>query len=699
MKRLVLVAIALLGACGDNDHPGTPGIVVTAAPGLQTTETGGDALFMVALAGEPHADVVIPLHSSDIAEGTVGPDALTFHVADFDQPQAVRAVGVDDDLIDGTRPYKVILDPAQSKDTRYNGMDADDVDLTNLDDDVAGIAVTPITALVTSEDGGQAQFSLSLAAEPAVPVTIALASSNTGEGTVDPASVTFTPAAWNEAKTITVTGVDDALTDGDQTYTIITTTQTEDPNFAAIDPQDVALVNKDNDTGSIVVSPTSGLHTTEAGGTDSFTVVLGSQPIADVTIDVASSDTTEGTVSTATLTFTAGNWNVPQTVVVTGVDDAIADGDIAYTITLAPAQSTDPAYSGKDPGDVSAVNVDDDTPGILVTPTGGLVTTEAGGQASFTVVLTTQPTADVTIDLSSSDATEGTVQPASLTFTAANWNQAQSVVVTGVNDALTDGDIAYTIVTAPAVSADAIYGGLDAADVSVTNIDDDIAGFVIDPASDLVVSELGDTDTTTVRLTIAPTANVTIAVTSSDLTEGTVTPASLTFTPANWSVPQTITVKGVDDALADGNIQFFIQLAPAVSTDARYGGLDPADVSVTNIDNETPQVYVKTRHILKTNEFGLQARFKMQLTIRPTASVTCPIASSDPTEGIVAPLTVTFTPQNFAQLQTVTVTGVDDTIKDGDILYTIQLGACTSTDAAYSGIDPPDPLAINKDND
>jgi hypothetical protein len=44
---------------------------------------------MVALAGQPHADVVIPLHSSDIAEGTVGPDALTFHPEDFDQPQAV----------------------------------------------------------------------------------------------------------------------------------------------------------------------------------------------------------------------------------------------------------------------------------------------------------------------------------------------------------------------------------------------------------------------------------------------------------------------------------------------------------------------------------------------------------------------------------------------------------------------------------
>ena len=51
------------------------------------------------------------------------------------------------------------------------------------------------------------------------------------------------------------------------------------------------------------------------------------------------------------------------------------------------------------------------TAGITVSPTSGLVTTEAGGTATFTVVLTSQPTADVTIGLTSSDTTEGTVSP------------------------------------------------------------------------------------------------------------------------------------------------------------------------------------------------------------------------------------------------------------------------------------------------
>src|SRR2546422_738762 len=119
--------------------------------------------------------------------------------------------------------------------------------------------------------------------------------------------------------------------------------------------------------------------------------------------------------------------------------------------------------------DVAVTNTDYDTAGITVIPTSGLTTTEGGGTATFTVVLTSQPTANVTIGLSSNDLTEGTVAPVSLTFTTANWNAAQTVTVTGVDDLVQDGNIAYSIVTAPAVSSDGDYNNMNASDVSVTN--------------------------------------------------------------------------------------------------------------------------------------------------------------------------------------------------------------------------------------
>ena len=296
-------------------------------------------------------------------------------------------------------------------------------------------------------------------------------------------------------------------------YTIVTAATSTDATYNGLTVADVSVSNTDNDTTGITVTPTSGLTTTEAGGgTATFTVVLASEPTANVTVGLSSSDTTEGTVSPASLTFTAANWSTPQTVTVTGVNDAVDDGDQSYTIVTAAATSSDATYSGLNAADVSVSDTDNDTAGITVDADlradddrGG------GGTATFTVVLASEPTANVTVGLSSSDTTEGTVSPASLTFTAANWSTPQTVTVTGVNDAIDDGDVGYTIVTAAATSSDATYSGFNAADVSVSNTDNDTAGITVTPTSGLTTTEAGGTATFTVVLASQPTANVTSA--------------------------------------------------------------------------------------------------------------------------------------------------------------------------------------------
>jgi len=128
------------------------------------------------------------------------------------------------------------------------------------------------------------------------------------------------------------------------------------------------------------VTPTHGLVTTEAGTLATFTVVLNSEPTGPVTIGVSSDDLSEGTVSTGTLTFTTGNWNVAQTVTVTGVDDSVVDGDVVYSVVLAAATGGD--YAGIDPTDVALSNTDNDTVGTgggggVDSPLTGLVDTSA----------------------------------------------------------------------------------------------------------------------------------------------------------------------------------------------------------------------------------------------------------------------------------------------------------------------------------
>ncbi|KKL80526.1 hypothetical protein LCGC14_2003880, partial [marine sediment metagenome] len=336
----------------------------------------------------------------------------------------------------------------------------------------------------------------------------------------------------------------------------------------------------------ITINPTDGLLTTESGGSDSFTVVLNSKPAADVTMGVYCNDAAEGTVDTSSLTFTSGTWDIPQTVTVVGVDDVLADGNQVYKIVTDPAVSNDPDYSGLDADDVSFTNIDDYIPGITVNPSSGLLTTETGGSDSFAVVLTSEPTADVTIGIYCNDTTEGTVDTSSLTFTSDTWAIPQPVTVTGVDDALLDGIKVYTVITSPAISIDSDYNGINPADVSVTNIDDE-PGIMVNPTSGLVTTEAGGTDSFEVVLNTQPYDDVTIGLSSNDTTEGTVDPSSLIFTPGNWDIPQTVTVTGVDNALVDGIKVYIVLTSPAISIDSDYNGINPADVSVTNIDDET----------------------------------------------------------------------------------------------------------------
>ena len=154
----------------------------------------------------------------------------------------------------------------------------------------------------------------------------------------------------------------------------------------------------------------------EAGSTDSFTVVLDAQPSSDVVLSVASSDTGEVTVAPATVTFTNGNWNTAQTVTVTGVDDSVDDGNqtTALTVSVVDASSAD-AYDSVADSTVSVTTTDDDTTGFTLSGT-SVTVTEAGSTATFTAVLGAQPASDVVLSVVSADTGEAAASPAQLTF-------------------------------------------------------------------------------------------------------------------------------------------------------------------------------------------------------------------------------------------------------------------------------------------
>jgi hypothetical protein len=155
-------------------------------------------------------------------------------------------------------------------------------------------------------------------------------------------------------------------------------------------------------------------------------------------------------------------------VTVTGLDDEKVDGDVAYQITFTP----DAKYWAEVPSPVTLTNLDDDTLGVLVTPT--TCSTTPGTTATFSIRLNSQPSASVTISFASDTPTAGSVPPgSSVTFTNAgtgSWENPQTITVTGGTDGTVSMPAPYVIVTSNAVApGDSGYNGFVVPDVSCTN--------------------------------------------------------------------------------------------------------------------------------------------------------------------------------------------------------------------------------------
>lgn len=298
-----------------------------------------------------------------------------------------------------------------------------------------------ISTASISENGGTATGTVTRSnTDNGSVLTVTLFNSDTSEVSI-PGTVTI-PAG--QFFTFTITGVDDTVLDGTQIVSLSAAAAGYFGTAANIN------VTDDESPGlTVVISPAS---ISEAAGVAATTATItrNSDTTSALTVTLSSGDTSEVSVVT-TVTIPAGQTSV--TVPIDAVDDLIVDG----TITVAVTASASGHVSGSSNVDVT----DNDVAGITVSPVSGLVTNEAGGIAAFTAMLTSQPVASVSFSITTSDASEGTVSVSSLTFTATNWNVPQTVTITGVDDLIVDGDVAFTVVAGNTTSSDPNYNGLN----------------------------------------------------------------------------------------------------------------------------------------------------------------------------------------------------------------------------------------------
>ena len=162
-----------------------------------------------------------------------------------------------------------------------------------------------------------------------------------------------------------------------------------------------------------------------------------------------------------TITVPAGDMSA--TFDITIVDDMVNESDETIVIqwTLSPGINATPA-SFTFIGTIT----DNDGTGVSVSKTALTVAEEDTTGGSYTVVLNTQPTANVTVTVAGHAGSDVTPSPTTLTFTRMNWDTAQTVTVKAGNDADTTNDTVS--LTHSATSSDSNYNGITIANVTVT---------------------------------------------------------------------------------------------------------------------------------------------------------------------------------------------------------------------------------------
>ncbi len=553
----------------------------------------------------------------------------------------------------------------------------------------AGFTVSEVSAN-TSEAGNTATFTVQLDATPTGDVQIDISSSNEAEGVASPTSLTFTPANALDPQTVTLTGQDDQVIDGTVSYDIdvkVNIGATADVNYQALPAVMLSVDNLDDDVAGFTITPSSGLITTEAGVTDSFTVQLKTIPQSAITVGLAiTSNASEVSLSTNSLSFSAdASALTPQTVTLTGQDDFVQDGHKNFTVAVSITNAgSDPDYGSVSTVNVTGQNQDDDVPDIIVTPT-ILNVTEAGSSASFTVNLSTLPLVPVTITLSNGDSSEISLDKTVLSLSDLD---PVTVTVTGVDDNEDDGDQVVTVAL-NASSSDPDYGSINPDDVSVIVQNDDQANILVTP-TELGVNESGTTASFTVSLATMPLSPVTINISNGDATELSVNKNAVNL--SNTS-PATVTVTGLDDNDLDGNQTVLLDLSVS-SADAKYNVLSPDDVSVIVQDNDKASVLVVPTKLI-VNEANGSASFSVSLGTTPASPVTIILSNGNTNE---LDLDKTLLNLSSTEPAIVTVTGRDDNELDGDQTVAIEV-SLSSSDSNYGVLNPSDVTVIVQDDD
>ncbi|MDA8744251.1 lamin tail domain-containing protein [Rubripirellula amarantea] len=466
------------------------------------------------------------------------------------------------------------------------GTSLNHIGATNPGDAPGGLVITESNgSTVVTEGGSTDSVDIVLDKAPTANVVVTISSAD-GEVTPGSTSLTFTPADWNTPQTLTFTAVDDsdleggqlssidfALASGDGAFDGLTQSLSvsvidDDVNFK-INELRISHQSKDNDSNNFIeLYETGG----EAGlSTDGLTLLaVTSESDTAVPPSFTAGDLNFAFDLTGGFTDANGFFLLQDD----GAASPLVPGDIAANFDFFGSPSTFllvSGYTGPLGSFISGTDLDTDE-------------TE-GGDGIFDVTPW-----DSILDAVSLDDNDNVAPPAK------NYAITDPGVTGGSVVVSTDG---FT----PAAAARAVDGTgafqLTAGADTFADDSNDTPGSTNVPVFEIVetgdttgVVEGGPTDTFSIRLLTAPTANVIFTFTIAD-GQTTTSTGSITFTPGNFNTAQTVTVTAVDDANDTEGLHSGLISITSSSADSKFNELSISDLVVAISDNAVASTNLK----------------------------------------------------------------------------------------------------------
>ncbi|WP_435540421.1 Calx-beta domain-containing protein [Azospirillum sp. ST 5-10] len=698
-----------------DDDP-APTVTLTSS-GSPLAENGGVATITATLSAAATTATTVTLSFGGTASGTAPVDftlsGAMITIAAGQTVGTITATGVNDAFNDEAETIVVDISGVSGGDGAAESGTPQSVTLTITDDDDPPTVTLTSSGSPLAENGGMATVTatLSAAATTATTVTLSTAGTATGGGTdYSLSAATLTIAAGQTSATATVTGVDDATTEGLETVIVdIDGVSGGDGAAESGTPQSTTLTIADDDAPTVTLT-SSGSPLAENGGVATVTATLSAAVATDTMVTLTTAGTatnaTDYTLSATTLTIAAGQTSATATV--TGVDDAVNDEAETVVVDIDGVSGGDGAAESSTPQSTTLTITDDDPAPTVTLTSSGSPLAENGGVATITATLSAAATTATTVTLSFGGTASGTA-PVDFTLsgamiTIAAGQTVGTITATGVNDAFNDE--AETIV----VDISGVSGGDGAAEsgtpqsVTLTITDDDDPPTVTLTSSGSPLAENGGMATVTATLSAAATTATTVTLSTAGTATGGGTDYSLsaaTLTIAAGQTSATATVTGVDDATTEGLETVIVDIDGVSGGDGAAESGTPQSTTLTIADDDAPTVTL-TSSGSPLAENGGVATVTATLSAAAATDTMVTLTTAGTATGGGTDYSLSATTLTIAAGQTVataTVTGVDDAFNDEAETVVVDISGVSGGDgAAESGTPQSATLTITDDD-